>query len=57
MRAKPPVWDDIKDINLIKYIVEKDLSFKEAARRLKTTNVEEVKERFKLLLKEGRRNL
>ena len=56
LRAKAPIWDKVKDANLIKYIIDKGLSFSQAARRLKTTDVESLRSRFKELLREGGRN-
>lgn len=41
-RSQEPSWNKELDSRLIKYIIKQNLSYKEAARRLQTTNIESV---------------
>ena len=52
-RTLAPQWDAQKDNRLIKYIIEQNLSYAEAARRLQTSNVESVRQRMTELLADG----
>lgn len=48
--ANEPSWNKQLDSRLIKYIIKQNLSYKEAARRLHTTNVESVQKHMIELL-------
>ena len=48
--ANEPSWNKQLDSRLIKYIIKQNLSYKEAARRLHTTNVEAVQKHMIELL-------